>query len=570
MRSDGVLVNSYPQPYVVGDLSIFYRGYVANVAELSRGEDEGATDPTRFAQCFANAFERWGCNLSGHVFGEYAVVIHKGSTRELVLAHDSLGIVPLYYHETDGGISFASHIKDLVQPASHQKLDEEYIADYLRYGDHYGKRTPYAEIKRLTAGSSISYSDGKLTSHECWGISFEKRIRYSDMRDYEEHLRCLVKEAVETALPETGKTWCELSGGLDSSTVLALALRSPHAQDVQSLSFVYPKSGTADESEWIDAVIEKYGVVSHRLNADAVRPFTQLPIDVCSQPYHAIMNVARYRLYEQTLADHDVDVVLTGMGGDAVFLGDGPEPFFMADLLLGGHFITLRQKLRLWCAESKPSRPSTYWLQRCALIPAFRRFRKQVIQDQPPKIPWLAKDYLSRLGLKEETRRTWSPGNVGAAEQWYLERVIRCSNIVSHWDYTASMRAEFRHPLMYLPLVQFIYSIPWEVKLSPHSDRVLQRAAFASILPEAITTRKTKARLDHAIYSGLEAGADWVRLLTDKPFISQRGYVDQHRWNEAVELATMGRCNSLKHFVAAATLEIWLRQLDVGNHEPVH
>jgi hypothetical protein len=148
------------------------------------------------------------------------------------------------------------------------------------------------------------------------------------------------------------------------------------------------------------------------------------------------------------------------------------------------------------------------------------------------------------------------------ADSWFLERVLRSANVVSFWNLRASMRAEFRHPLLSVPLVEFMCAIPWDVKLSPSSDRVLQRAAFQHALPEAVARRVTKGGPDEAIYTGFEASAIWQRLLTNHARIVERGYVDRTRWTDAVGLATVGRCESIKHFKAAATLEIWLRQLE--------
>ena len=115
---------------------------------------------------------------------------------------------------------------------------------------------------------------------------------------------------------------------------------------------------------------------------------------------------------------------------------------------------------------------------------------------------------------------------------------------------------------MYLPLVEFMYSIPWDVKFCPSSDRTIHRAAFADILPVVVARRDTKTGPDQATYAGLEAGSEWVRFLTERPLLAARGYVDMDRWSHAVELARIGRCASIKLFVATATLEVWLRQLE--------
>ncbi len=552
-------------PYRVGDLSIFFRGYIFNVDDFCRAaKEEPMNDETRYAQCFAKAYERWGESLSRYVFGEFAVAIYDSFKRILVLAHDTLGIVPMYYQEQSDRLLFASHIEGLLNRGCPRQLDEEYIADYLCYGDHYGTRTPFSAIKRLAIGTSVSYSAGKLREHDCWALRNSERIRYADTRDYADHCRTLIEAAVEATIPNRGTTWCELSGGLDSSTVLCVAAKTSKPTKLGSISYVYPESGRSDESVWIQAVNQHTGVRSHFVNADAVRAFSELPAYFCAQPSHAMINAALHRSCDQVFVENNVDVLLTGMGGDAVLFGDGPEPFFLADLLCQGHFISFTRVIKGWINRSAERRPARYWISRCAVTAIIRRLRNHLIQDHPPKIPWIETNYPGALKRNGKRRGTWVPHQTSVADSWFMERVLRSANVVSGWDFTSTMRPEVRHPLMYLPLVQFMRSIPWEVKLSPASDRPLHRAAFANILPALISQRQTKGGPDQAIYNGLEAGVEWLRVLTNQTKLSTRGYIDNGQWIRAVELARLGRCESIKHFKATATLEVWLQQLEVA------
>lgn len=559
---DGRFVSVEGRLHSIQGLQIFLRGFVANAKEIV--PCAVTTDENVYhAQCVAAAYRRHGDQLSKFVTGEYAAAIYDASKRSLFLAHDTLGIIPLYYRESRDEIVFASHLDSIAPRGSGFKLDEEYIADYLSCGDHHGDRTPYSQIKRLAAGVSVTYVGGALRRHNCWLISEKAPLLYRNPGDYEAQLRALIKEAVDTAIPTQGVTWCELSGGLDSSTVMTSAVQTKRAQGLHAVSFVYPDSRTADESNWIRIAAGCCGVPSCTVNGDTVRPFSEFPSGFSAQPYHALINAARYRLYGSLLDQHSVSVVLTGMGGDATLLGDGPEPYFLADLLRRGRWIAFLRTLRRWIEECPEKRPALYWLRRCVAIPSLRRLKNRIIQDQPPKISWLANDYQRGARRNGKPRRSWVPSNpADVAESWFLERLLRCSNIVSLWDYTDSMRVQFRHPLMYLPLIEFMLSIPWDIKLGPSVDRTLQRRAFAHVLPPKIVQRTTKAGPDQAIYAGLGGSKQWLRLLTETPLISQRGYVDKVRWARAVELAKVGRCESIKHFVAAATLEFWLRQLE--------
>jgi asparagine synthase (glutamine-hydrolysing) len=164
--------------------------------------------------------------LNEYVFGEFAVAIYDAHAETLLLAQDCLGILPLYYRVQRSGISFSSCIDDLSQGLGQGDLDEEYIADYLCFGDHHGERTPFKCISQLTPGISIRFRRGVLRKYHGWAFDRIDPIRYTDERDYRDELQQLVTEGVKAALPSKGTALCEVSGGLDSSTVGCIASRN--------------------------------------------------------------------------------------------------------------------------------------------------------------------------------------------------------------------------------------------------------------------------------------------------------------------------------------------------------
>jgi hypothetical protein len=142
-----------------------------------------------------------------------------------------------------------------------------------------------------------------------------------------------------------------------------------------------------------------------------------------------------------------------------------------------------------------------------------------------------------------------------------MERVLRSAKVVAMRDYSSTIGAEFRHPFLQVPLVAFMCAIPSDLQFSPSQDRVLQRQAFARSLPPDIINRRSKGDPSQATYSGLERG-EWWRAIHHGTHLAARGYVDHALWKAAVDLARLGRCESIMHFKAAATLEIWLAGLE--------
>jgi hypothetical protein len=119
----------------------------------------------------------------------------------------------------------------------------------------------------------------------------------------------------------------------------------------------------------------------------------------------------------------------------------------------------------------------------------------------------------------------------------------------------------FRFPLLHRPLVEFMYALPWELKLAPGANRLLHREALRGILPEPVRTRRGKRGPSQPYFDGLAASRDWCDLLTHRPAVVDRGYVAEDAWRQAVQKARFGVVSSLRDFLTTAALEAWLRQV---------
>nr|WP_181718620.1 asparagine synthase-related protein [Pedobacter sp.]QJS06273.1 asparagine synthase [Pedobacter sp.] len=561
LQTDGDLVSWGTSPVSVLGLLIYFKGYISNKSEFSSDIIRFEAGLDENVACLAIGYSKWGVALTKHIFGEFAIAIYDTNTETLLLAQDCLGIQSLYYRVEPSGVSFSSFIDDLTQELGQSDLNEHFIADYLCYGDHHGEHTPFKAISRLTPGISVQFYHGAIRKFHTWAFDQISPIHYTNLNDYKEELEHLLAEGVKAALPTKGVAMCEVSGGLDSSTVACIASRYIPIDRLHALSYVYSESIDADESFWSKIVVDAYGMTWHRLDVDSARPFTELPTKRCGQPYHTLSTVALNRAYGKILSENNISVVLSGAGGDGVLFGDAPEPFYLADMFQHGQLFKTWKGLYRWAKESPEPRPILYWWNRCVATASVRKSRNLLIQDQPPRISWFASDYLLAANRNGEKRKTWVPdGPGGVGVSWYLERVMRSARVTSLREYSHDMTAEFRHPLMYLPLVKFMCSIPWELKFSPSQDRLLHRQALTKLLPEQIVKRNTKGTPSQAVYTGFETG-QWWKAIRSGSQMTKRGYLDSEQWVKAVDLARLGRCESIMHFKAAATMEVWLENL---------
>ena len=566
LRPNGDLVSFAASPIDVAGLLIYFSGYIANLDEIVSGISDRFCNIDPSAVCMAIGYRKWGAALNKHVFGEFALVIVDVEAKSILLTQDCLGLVPLYYRLNQSGIFFASCIEDLSHDLGYDDLDEDYIADYLCFGDHFGERTPFKQIKCLTPGISVYFNRVMLKKVKGWAFESITPICHGDLREYCEELKRLLTEGVKAALPPEGIALCEVSGGLDSSTIACVASGCFPRERLHALSYVYSESQTADESRWSKVVVDRCDIKWHQLDVDSVRPFTHLP-DFCSQPHHTMVNAAFNQAYRNILRENGIAVVLSGAGGDGVLLGDGPEPFYLADMFWKGQFIHVWKDLRDWARDSEEPGSIMYWLNRCVTTASANKLRGLLIQSCPRKISWLSADYLLGRDRNGRQRKTWVPsGAAGVAESWFLERVMRSAKVVSLRDYTNNIGVNFRHPLLYTPLVKFMCAIPWKLKFSSSQDRLLQRQTFAQILPPEIASRRSKGDPSQATYTGLESG-DWWSAVREGTQLVSRDYVNKDSWTSAVDLARLGRCESIIHFKAAATLEVWLANLQCSGHQ---
>lgn len=547
---------------------VLWRGFIANADEIqaeARRRSEGPVDehePTMFER----AYRWWGARLTSHVLGQYALVIADLINHQLLISNDSLGIVPVFYHHNGSRISVASHLNDLLRLDGLPRLDEEYIAEYLALGYPAGRRTPYAGYHRLLPGSTIVFNRNGRNERQPYNSDGEcTEVPHGDILDRTDQFRSLLTNAVASAArPGSGRVWAELSGGLDSSSVVCIASNLNVPLEVASI--VYSKSKQADESYWMRQTVDAYDISWNRLDGDQFSPFSEVPTRFFAEPSTLPLVSGLDLAYQEMMRENSVDVVLTGLGGDLVLAGDAPEPFHLANYVSRLQIQKTLSALRAWKGGSHEQRSSFYWLWRFAVKPAWRYRIGRVISDRTENsVPsWYDRDYVSRMCLEARARERRAPRASSPQNQAFLDTLRDLSLLISTSRDQYTHDFAYRHPLLYRPLVEYMLSLPWTERVSPAEDRILQRLSLRGILPELIRTRQGKGGPQQAFENGLRGSKAWLDLLLQRSKVVEQGYVNAERWPQAVAQARFGRTQSLRHFYAVIGLEYWLRSLDTS------
>lgn len=312
---------SQPMIGCEGRVVVVFNGEIFNFREL-RSELEakgrrflGSSD----TEVLVHGYLEWGEALVPKLLGMFAFAIWDRDLNKLVLARDRYGKKPLFYVEEAGGLRFASEFDALLAAENHRlEISHEGFASYLRYGYVPGARTIAERVRRLEAGHVLTWENGRLQNR-----SFVKVPSYGERpmsdREFLEHLDSTLQAAVEARLISDVPLGCFLSGGIDSSLVVAYA-RKIHGPGLKTFTVSFP--GTKrDEASFAKVVAGKLGTDHHQIDLHASDMESQYveTLRKCPEPLGDDSFLPTYFISRATRKY--VTVAISGDGGDELFGG---------------------------------------------------------------------------------------------------------------------------------------------------------------------------------------------------------------------------------------------------------
>ncbi|MCA1616090.1 MAG: asparagine synthase (glutamine-hydrolyzing), partial [Acidobacteria bacterium] len=292
-----------------------YRELRARLADLGH---EFHTDSD--TEVILQAYERYGADCPRHLRGMFAFAIYDERTEELLLARDRVGKKPLLYSLAAGGIVFGSEFSALLRhPDVGRDVDREAIHHYLSFMCVPAPLTAYRQIRKLEPGHTLRYSrrTGDLTTERYWRPDFSKKIKITE-EEAGARTAELLREAVRVRLMSEVPLGAFLSGGVDSSAVVALmSEESPDPVKTFSIGF---EEQDFSELHHARRVAEHVGADHHEF---VVRPEAMevLPtlVEHYGEPYADSSAIPTYYVSRETR--RHVTVALNGDGGDECFAG---------------------------------------------------------------------------------------------------------------------------------------------------------------------------------------------------------------------------------------------------------
>jgi asparagine synthase (glutamine-hydrolysing) len=469
------------------------------------------------------AWEKFGDDIWQKLRGPFLAAIWHPSLQTLTLARDHLGLNVVMWHKNERFFAFASMPKGLFSlPEVPRELNEEKFADFLVLNHGELATTFYRNIFRiLPAHVARVNADGRMVQRRYWSTADIRSIRLPSDQAYADGLRECLDQAVRRQLRSAHPIGCYLSGGLDSSSVAALAARALGEKNQRLVAFTQvPREGFngrmvagryADETPFVEAIkgmIGNIDVTYIRNNecddfADLERFFLALEGPVRNPTtlgwMLAILRLARAGGYR---------VLLGGLEGNNTISWSGWSQAI--DHLLRGRVLTAYRQWRLYYRLS----PDSNWV-------AFRKlFVEPLLPESvaawidrrrhPHRVaPWqdhaaIRPEFAAAMGVNARARAVGHDFLYRFRPQGHISSL---ANIDYDGDWLAAEKAfsgvESRDPTSDIDVVSYCFGIPPEQYLVEETDRSLIRRAMWGWLPESVLTNRLR---------GLQS-ADWYEKL---------------------------------------------------------
>ena len=508
------------------------------------------------------AYERWGTDGFAHLIGDWSLVIRDHATRTTILASDFAGVRPLYYHVRDGRVHWSNRLRSLIEETGITELDEQYIAGFLTFGGC-PNRTPYEGISSVPPGSAVCVSSNATKVNRFWSMPIGDTIRYQNQHRYEEQLRALFREAVAVRLNTGSPVLAELSGGLDSSSVVCLAkhlvrTRAVSAPRLESVSFTWRNS--LDEP-FIREVESHCGIKGARISTHDVPLVAEEQVNgAMPEAFQAVL-----RSVAATARQTGAGTILTGQNGD---------------LLLGNWFddsLQVAASLRRF-QLSRSFGDALAW-SKILRLPVYQILWQAAQATLPPS--------LTPAAIYRTADGSYAPRSIETSLVPRLTGVSESLNFSNNWRWAAPERRkhfyslalalelrtlqppeplqhlDYTHPFGHRPLVEFLMTVPADVLCRPGEPRKLMRAALSHLWPRKLRERRSKGSFN-APWQEASRPLAWALLSAKKLHSVERGFVDHASVRARLERLCVGLDCNESQLRQIILLELWLRNRAKG------
>jgi asparagine synthase (glutamine-hydrolysing) len=490
-----------PMSTADGRYTITFNGEIYNYIELRKQlEREGCSFRSHSdTEVLLTAYTRWGRACLVRLVGMFALAILDRDCKRLFLARDFFGIKPLYYVRPAGGFAFASEIKAL-RPMVSGRVRAARLFDYLRDGltDH-GGETLLEDVHQLPSAHWMEVELDNATATEpkrYWDLDFDHRVEMS-FPEAAARTRELFMASVRRHLRSDVPVGAALSGGIDSSAIVAAMRAVEPRADVHTFSFVTDDE-TIGEERYADLAAKSAGATARKVRIEPGELAADLDRLVASQdePFGSTSIYAQYRVF-RLAAEHGIKVMLDGQGADEMLGGYiGYLPARLGSLIGRGEWVKAYAFARR--AARRPGVGGrTMLLARGLrrLLPGRMQAAGKALLGRPSVPRWMSARWFAARGVEPETDGRTTRRREQLRERLYRTLTETSLPMLLRYEDRNSMAwsIESRVPFLTPALAEFHLALPEEYLISPDGvTKHVFREAMRGIVPDAILDRRDK------------------------------------------------------------------------------
>ncbi len=564
-----------PMSYANGRYWIVYNGEMYNFkVERELLEKKGYHFNSRTdTEVVLALYQEYGAECLQRMRGMFAFAVWDERERTLFLARDRIGKKPLFYYLDDSCLIFASEIKAILEdPAVERRPDMTAINHYLTYQDVPAPFSAFKGIKKLPPAHYIVCRNGKIDLKRYWKLSYLPKFSVettSGKKELEAELLNKLRESVKIRLVSDVPFGAFLSGGVDSSAVVAL-MSELMDEPVKTFSIGF-KEAAYNEVNYARMIAEKFSTdhTEFIVELDALDILPEL-IWHYNEPFADSSAIPTY--YVSKLAREHVTVVLNGDGGDETFAGYGRYAANEMALKLGKIFPPSLVKALLPLIMKFPhgSDPNNFFwrlkrfLQEFILSPELRNghwlchftteMKGEILTDDFKK----SVENIDSFGLLLEKFRE-------AVAENFLDKALYADvmmylpdDLLVKVDIASMANSlEARSPFLDHKFMEFVAKIPSGLKLRGRTGKYILKRALTNILPDKILKRKKMGfgvPIDHWFRNELKDMA-YDTILSKKAI--DRGYFKKEALRKILDEHSSGKWNWHNHIWNLLMLELW-------------
>lgn len=517
------------------------------------------------------AYEKWGESCPEKLLGDFVFAIWDPNKEQLFCARDHMGVKPFYYYSNDNMFVFGTEIKALVNvPGVPYELNELKIAKYLMKDTLDHEITFYKNIMNLSSAHSLKLDKYGIKIRRYWKLDPKLEIIMESEEDYAKAFQKIFSEAVKCRLRSHYPWGSELSGGLDSSSIVCMAKKilshnKVNLKNINTFSRIFDDTPESDERYYITKVTDDGEINYHFINVDKISPLENIDTILWyqDQPFYTPHMTKQIRTYKK-INNEGVRVLLSGIGGDLNFsLGTNyirelAATFQLKKLIreiygLSHNFNERKYKIII----EKVIFPSLPLYLKKMIKIFFGKNNESILNKhffdklELDKANIINLDYLSRITSKEYHYYILNY----AFNETVLETVDRR---------VAKFNIEVRFPFYDKRLVEFCYAIPAEMKLKYGWSKYVLRLAMENILPSEIQWRPQKTDLSPTYKKNLllfEHNILEKMIYNDNKII--KDYIDLEKLQGLFEKYKVGNGQNEFDIWIVVLLYSWLKYTDI-------